>query len=102
VYLAGGSGADCLTVTVCPAIVVVCDCAAVVVFVEVATVTTPLPSPLAGETMTPASFAIAVHADGEHPAGAAATVTTWDPPPALKLTASGETTNEQATPTLTA
>jgi hypothetical protein len=101
VDLAGGSGADCLTVTVCPAIVAERDCALLVVFVETVRVTVPFPPPAVGEIETTESFVVAVHAEGEHPTGAAVTVTTCELALALMLIVAGETVNAQPTLTFT-
>jgi hypothetical protein len=91
-----------MTMTACPAIVMACDCALVVVFGETVTLTVPLPSPAAGEIETVASLVVAVHAAGEHPAGAAVTLAICEPPPAATLIISGETLNPQPTLTVTA
>jgi hypothetical protein len=98
---AGVSGAAWLTDTVFPATVATCDCGLAVGFVETVKVTVPFPLPLADETETAASLVVAVHADGEHPAGAAATVTTCDPPLAPTLNMSGETVNAHSALALT-
>jgi len=59
----------------------------------------PLPLPDAGDTVSAVLLVDAVHVDGEHPAGAAVSVTACDPPLDGNDMAVGDTVNVHASVT---